>query len=73
MLNPSAIYTTSGQRFPVDSEIEVVMREKAHYKVGLGWTYRFKSGQEWVCYRLIGSTPSCLRTSRGSARQERRA
>jgi hypothetical protein len=52
MLNPSAIYTTSGLRFPVDSEIEVVLREKARYKVGLGWTYRFKSGEQWILLPL---------------------
>jgi hypothetical protein len=52
MLNPSAIYTTSGHRLPVDSEIEVVLREKARYRVGLGWTYRFKSGEEWILLPL---------------------
>jgi hypothetical protein len=52
MLNPSAVYTTGGHRLTIDSEIEVIMREKARFKIGLGWTYRFKSGQAWVLVSL---------------------
>jgi hypothetical protein len=49
-IKPSAIHTKHGGRLPVDSQIDVIQREKARYTVALGWSYRFKSGQTW---RLI--------------------
>lgn len=43
-----AIDTKHNGRLPVDGEVKVVNREKARHKVALGWSYRFRSGDEWI-------------------------
>jgi hypothetical protein len=48
--NPIALTMRDGTRVLVDSEIDVVQREKSSFVVALGWNYRFKSGEIW---RLI--------------------
>jgi hypothetical protein len=47
-----AVYVKNIGRLPIDSELEVIMREKAQFTEALGWTYRFKSGDEWVLLPL---------------------
>lgn len=51
-ITPSAVHTKHGGRLPVSSQIEAVQREKARFLVGLGWSYRFRSGGEWVLVPL---------------------
>jgi hypothetical protein len=47
-----ALYVVGMGRVPVDSPIEVVHREKASFKIGLGWSYRFQSNGEWLLIPL---------------------
>jgi hypothetical protein len=54
------------------------MREKARYSVGLGWTYRFKSGEAWVLLPLdrvegfeFGDKPEGRPESKPERREER--
>jgi hypothetical protein len=47
-----AMYVKGVGRLPIDSELEVVMREKARFTEALGWSYRFRSGEEWVLVPL---------------------
>jgi hypothetical protein len=52
MKRPIAVYVQDVGRIPVDSEVEAVMREKARFTESLGWSFRFKSGNEWMLIPL---------------------
>ena len=51
-MQPKAVYVKGVGRLPIDSPIEVALREKDRFKEALGWSYRFKSGEEWVLVPL---------------------
>jgi hypothetical protein len=44
----TALHTRSGKRLPIDGDVEVVMREKARFTTGIGWTYRYQSNGVWM-------------------------
>ena len=52
MVKATAAYVKGVGWRPIDSPLEVVMREKNSFTEGLGWSYRFKSGLEWVLVPL---------------------
>ena len=52
MVKAKAVYVKGGGRLSIDSDLQVVMREKARFTESLGWSYRFRSGEEWVLIPL---------------------
>jgi hypothetical protein len=51
-MRPVAVYVKGVGRMPIDSELTVIMREKVRFTEALGWSYRFKSANEWVLVPL---------------------
>jgi hypothetical protein len=78
MAKPKAVYVKGVGRLSIDGPIEVVMREKARFTERLGWSYRFRSGEEWLLVPLEDASVFVYAdrpeaTSTGSSSGQRRS